>query len=287
MRVLPTYRARRGFTLVELAVAITIIGILIGGVIKGQEMLNNARILDVVRQLESTKAAYIGFIDKYKQIPGDMTTATRRIPDCGPNFDSAGNWCADGNGSGWIGMESSPLPIGIALQENIQYSLTNNFFMTPSIEFREHALFWKHLALTDIITGIDPSANIDDTDPNNEIRWGTSNPSIQFSGGLHAGFRNSTALISAVPASQEWKLRLPSGNQIALRKSVEGANPVSTYGGLTNRIVLRIDRKIDDGMLFSGLFSDYNESCIQDADNPTNPPENLDQDCGFPMYYLH
>ena len=38
--------SEQGFTLVELAIVMVIIGLLIGGILKGQELINNAKIYD-------------------------------------------------------------------------------------------------------------------------------------------------------------------------------------------------------------------------------------------------
>jgi prepilin-type N-terminal cleavage/methylation domain-containing protein len=70
-------RARQaGFTLVEIAIVLVIIGLLLGGVLKGQEMIENAKIKSIVSDMKAVQAAYNGYIDRYKAIPGDDTTVT-------------------------------------------------------------------------------------------------------------------------------------------------------------------------------------------------------------------
>ncbi len=71
------YRSRQtGFTLVEIAIVLVIIGLLLGGVLKGQEMIENAKIKSIVNDMKAVQAAYNGYIDRYKSIPGDETNAT-------------------------------------------------------------------------------------------------------------------------------------------------------------------------------------------------------------------
>jgi len=66
---------QKGFTLVEIAIVLVIIGLLLGGILKGQELINGARVRNLADQNSGVQAAYYGFIDRYRQVPGDMTTA--------------------------------------------------------------------------------------------------------------------------------------------------------------------------------------------------------------------
>jgi len=69
-------RQQSGFTLIEIAIVLVIIGLLLGGVLKGQELINSARVRNMADQNTAVQAAYFGFIDRYRQIPGDMLAAT-------------------------------------------------------------------------------------------------------------------------------------------------------------------------------------------------------------------
>ncbi len=60
-----------GFTLVEIAIVLVIIGLLLGGILKGQELINSARVRNIANQNSGIQAAYYGFIDRYRQVPGD------------------------------------------------------------------------------------------------------------------------------------------------------------------------------------------------------------------------
>ncbi len=76
------YKSRqRGFTLVEIAIVLVIIGLLLGGILKGQQLISSARVRNMADQNSGIQAAYFGFIDRYRQIPGDMpgTLATTAI----------------------------------------------------------------------------------------------------------------------------------------------------------------------------------------------------------------
>lgn len=66
-----TNRQQAGFTLIELAIVMVIIGLLIGGVLKGQELIENAKAKSVMQDLNGISAAYNAYIDRYRRIPGD------------------------------------------------------------------------------------------------------------------------------------------------------------------------------------------------------------------------
>jgi prepilin-type N-terminal cleavage/methylation domain-containing protein len=72
MKTIYTKR-NHGFTLVEIAIVLVIIGLLIGGILRGQELITTARVRTVISQGTSFKAAYYLFLDRYKYMPGDLT----------------------------------------------------------------------------------------------------------------------------------------------------------------------------------------------------------------------
>lgn len=67
-----------GFTLIEIAIVLVIIGLLLGGVLKGQEMITQGKIKNVIADLNGIQAAYYGYQDRYRAIPGDDAAATTR-----------------------------------------------------------------------------------------------------------------------------------------------------------------------------------------------------------------
>src|SRR3979409_1331099 len=91
----------QGFTLVEIAIVLVIIGLLLGGILKGQEMITQAKIKNVIADFSGISAAYHGYVDRYKKIPGDDPCAggTVTLGNCGT---TTGRWtgatAGDGNG---------------------------------------------------------------------------------------------------------------------------------------------------------------------------------------------
>ena len=67
-----------GFTLVEIAIVLVIIGLLLGGILKGQEMITQAKIKNLIADFSGISAAYHGYQDRYRAIPGDDPGAGTR-----------------------------------------------------------------------------------------------------------------------------------------------------------------------------------------------------------------
>ena len=95
---------QRGFTLIEIAIVLVIIGLLLGGVLKGQELITSARVRNLVSQQDGIKAAYFGFLDRYRALPGDYTAASTNIN--GVAAGACGTHNGNGNGQIEAGNES-------------------------------------------------------------------------------------------------------------------------------------------------------------------------------------
>ncbi len=95
-------RAQAGFTLVELAIVMIIIGLLIAGVLKGQALITNAKVTAQVAQFKAVDAATSTFKDMYSALPGDIALATTRLPNCAA--------CTNGDGNGVIAQTLSTAP---------------------------------------------------------------------------------------------------------------------------------------------------------------------------------
>jgi len=85
-----TGSAQRGFTLVEIAIVLVIVGLILGGVFKGQALVDSARVRAMSTEIEGIRTAWLSFQDRYRAIPGDFPKAPMQI-------DSA-TTPGDGNG---------------------------------------------------------------------------------------------------------------------------------------------------------------------------------------------
>lgn len=66
---------QKGFTLVEIAIVLVIVGLLIGGVLKGQEMIKAGKVKKATKQMEDLVAAINTYQDKVGKLPGSSTAA--------------------------------------------------------------------------------------------------------------------------------------------------------------------------------------------------------------------
>jgi Tfp pilus assembly protein PilE len=85
----------RGYTLVETAIMVVIVGLMVQMVITGQQLIQNARVRDIMAQQSAVETAVMAFQDRYHQLPGDYAGASDNIP-CDPSP------CMNGNGNGHV-----------------------------------------------------------------------------------------------------------------------------------------------------------------------------------------
>jgi len=64
-------KKQTGFTLIELAIVLVIIGLLLGGVLRGQELINSAKVKNIARDFQNVQVYIYGYQDKFKALPGD------------------------------------------------------------------------------------------------------------------------------------------------------------------------------------------------------------------------
>ena len=134
-----------GFTLVEIAIVLVIIGLLLGGVLKGQELINSAKVKNFATDFRNIPLFIYGYQDKYKALPGDhhaVTTAVTGSTLATTPTTSGGNACTNPSA-------------GSTCTGNGVIDGTWNTTTTTD----ETALFWQHVRLAGLAAG--PTATTD------------------------------------------------------------------------------------------------------------------------------
>lgn len=72
-------KSQKGFTLVEIAIVMVIIGLLLGGVLKGQELIKNSKIRSIMNDADGMWAAIYTYQDRYGALAGDDDSADTHI----------------------------------------------------------------------------------------------------------------------------------------------------------------------------------------------------------------
>ncbi|WP_217126981.1 prepilin-type N-terminal cleavage/methylation domain-containing protein [Hydrogenophilus thiooxidans] len=185
-----------GFTLVEIAIVLVIIGLLLGGVLKGQELIENAKIKQVRNDFNGIAAAHYAYKDRYNAIPGDDANAATR------------GWtgATAGDGNGVVGGANAWVACGAAVGgENCQY--------------------WRQLRHAGLITG-----QINNADPTNA--YGGAFRVTQSAGattGAPAGFLVCTGNLpgkAAAAIDAAFDDGVPSSGNV---RAVQGANNATPY----------------------------------------------------------
>ncbi|MEY4592049.1 MAG: hypothetical protein RIR18_944 [Pseudomonadota bacterium] len=76
---------QQGFTLIELSMVLVIIGLLLAGVLKGTELINQARMRNIGSSLEGLSVAFQTYQERYRSLPGDDAVAQSRWPSSASN----------------------------------------------------------------------------------------------------------------------------------------------------------------------------------------------------------
>jgi len=156
MRAMPHASRQTGFTLVEISITLVIIGLLIGSVIKAQEMITNARMKRIEKDQSNVYLAIKTYQDRYASLPGDDNRAASRFSIYFDGINDPTVSDINGNGDGWYDGNW----IGAANSET--------------------ANLWKHLRASGLIEG-DPD---DNSQPKNAFsgKIGVRDDSLQIAG---------------------------------------------------------------------------------------------------------
>ena len=220
-----------GFTLIELSIVLVIIGLIVGGVLVGQDLIHAAAIRRQVSQFEKYNTAVNSFRLKYNVLPGDM------LPEQASalGFFGRSGGGGDGDGDGYI------------------TGLGGYFYLGG-----ETVLFWEDLSAAGLIDGsfkYNPDVNMTtDAQFAAEMpRAKIGNGNFVYVNGVYNGF--------IPPVTSGDNTLYMNGFQIIRTDSMNGFGMLNTTSGLTPVESYNMDQKIDDGLPLSGkviaMYGDY------------------------------
>ncbi len=227
-------KKQRGFTIVELAIVVMIIGLATGAVIMGARMITNSRLVATYMQVQTVSTSLKAFTDKYRAMPGDMPNATTRLSNC--DNIPAGS-CTNGNGNNVIGPVDQPI-----------------FVDQAGAAYDENRLFWYHLTSADLIIH-----EINIHAPVSTPTWGLTNPAAPADGGFN--------VISMTGSTNDMPNDFLSGVYIVWQMTPTGDASAAENTIVTPRDAEYLDQKFDDGRPLTGTIRGRGGNSALGADN--------------------
>ena len=232
---------KSGFTLIELSIVLVIIGLIIGGVLGGQELVRQGELQTILSDASKYKTAINAFRLKYNALPGDMADATgywgKDAAQCnGQSGTAATPGTCNGNGDGFIDNGSAA-------------STTAEIFRA-----------WQQLSLA----GILPGTYTGNAGPNsvygNDYIYGTNSPASRIAG---AGWGIAYADYATTPSTNVFQRDYRRWITVGADDDVLADAPF-----LSSADALSLDKKADDGKPATGLIqATYVGTCTNAASN--------------------
>lgn len=249
---------RQGFTLIELSIALIIIGLIVGGALVGRDMVEASNRRNLVGFVETIKLSTNTFRLKYNCIPGDCATATNFFGAAGGDGSIMNNATCSAAAHANRGKTGTCNGSGDG-----SLALAGSF--GGSAAGRERWTIWQHLALAGFIQG-EYGALAVGSASYGTLR-GVNVPPTTFKNGIVNIIRpDGTGIMSNPSVATGPSLHGKHGLLFAGSETNSGGVAWSTP--ILNAIEARqIDEKFDDGNAFTGLITagsrDYETGCTK------------------------
>ncbi len=212
---------QKGFTLIEMSIVLVIIGLIIGGILKGQEIIESSRQKNLITQIDSTRAALTTFLERFNAMPGDLSNAQGTAAVARISTDTTNYRNGDGDGIVEPAAAAATAAGIVAVDSGANTS--------------ESQQFWVHLAGARLIDGVTPLPTA------TGYGDGNSAPAAPFPGaGLTVAY-GTYADVAIDSRTATW-VRVHRGT------------PAAPAAGLTPKQMFQLDGKTDDGLPAQGTF---------------------------------
>jgi prepilin-type N-terminal cleavage/methylation domain-containing protein len=217
------WKWKEGFTLIELSIVLTIIALVVGGVLVGQDLIKHAAIRAEITQIEQLNTACNTFVAKYNYLPGDIPAAAAAAAGLQPR----GQYAGEGDGNGVIEGVSANAP-----NSNAGW-----------LQWGEPVMFWVDLSTAQLIDGTfntaTPTYTSTQQPPNQFLppaKIGGGNYIYVYSGGLsyqtpnninYFGLSAVSYINNSCPSCLDSNPGLTVGQAYAIDKKIDDGSPQS------------------------------------------------------------
>ena len=225
------HRTSQGFTLIELSIVLVIIGMVVGGILVGKNLIRNAQLNSIPADIQRFKSANAMFIEKYQSRPGDMVNASTTWgldAGCAARTTLTGKATCNGNGDGMINF------------------VGNN---------AERFYFWHHLYISGILTDL----KLTDYGNSSEVHGGTGYSVLKAGFNIPEGKMEGSSYHATVQSQSTvatwgtvWFAPGIFNKNMFVFGGGGSINSINAVRILTPAEAASIDKKMDDGFIGAG-----------------------------------
>jgi prepilin-type N-terminal cleavage/methylation domain-containing protein len=262
-------KVTKAFTLLELAIVLSVIGLIVAGITVGTTIITQSKIRAIASELRQFQTAISGFTIQYNALPGDFATASTYFSTCTSAAGDGGS--CNGNGDGYIGIKSQ------------------NWWGGTTYNSNENLRAWQHMNLGGFLpvayTGFGASTT-NGTEP------GVNSPKSKYEGGIYLFWGDT-----CYTGNYYSVLQLAGQTGTALTGGLN-TTPIGSYPLLTTQDAFDLDTKMDDGKPTSGKLwarssnSAVNcgnlavtDSCVNSASNAYYTSNSTSPLCQMHFFY--
>ncbi len=236
---------RAGFTLVELAIVLVILGLITGGILSGKSLIRASQVRSISTDFSRYDMAVNGFVDQYAALPGDMSDATEFWTAAHGTHatcvitPAVGTETCNGDGNGFVSGAAVTL-------------------------YNEQDRFWQHLANAGLIEGKYTGANATYSGHSTAFVAGVNMPALKIDA---TGFWIAAAVTAFSGSTSIFAY--PAGNMLRITSNI------------TPKECWNIDNKIDDGRPATGYMMSNKGTAASPTTTVAGQPTSEDHNAAY------